>query len=133
MCLLLAVAVVHCNAQPPEHPTGSPEEGKSLQIDQLYQIYQATQNNIIQLNTEISLIYQQLADLRESAKATKIETSTTVSRLASDVRNDIGQLLTEMQSLGNEMRDQLYLMNTLNTTTMDETEQSSDFSKHTCQ
>ena len=116
----LLLTVVHSDPLPSEDTTTSPEEGKSLQIDQLSQMYQVTQNSFIQLNTERALVYQQLYILRDSVKATKSETSVTVSCLVSDVRNDVGQLISEIQSLKNEMRAQVYSVNTLNTTTMDQ-------------
>ncbi len=57
--ILLTIALVSrptlCTPAPEE---ANSEEGREQ--TQIYQIYKATQNNIIQLNTEVSLINDQL-------------------------------------------------------------------------
>ena len=66
------------------------------QIDQLYQIYQATQNNVIQLNTQISLFNEQLANLRDTVKTLKTGVSSDVVKLVSDV-GTLKKNLTQLQ------------------------------------
>ena len=80
------------------------QEEKTIQtqIDQLYQIYQATQNNIIQLNTEISLFNEQLANLRDTVKTLKTGVSSDVVKLVSDVgtlKNNLKEIRANMSEL----------------------------------
>ena len=94
------------------------------QIDQLYQIYQATQNNIIQLNTEISLFNEQLANLRDMVKALKIGVSSDVVILLSDVgtlKNNEKETKANLSQLAETVSTQLssvrYAMDVTNNNT----------------
>ena len=102
--ILLTIALVSrptiCTPAPEE--TNSDEGREQTQIDQLYQIYKATQNNIIQLNTEVSLINDQLAELREKS-ASKSKVDDELSHLSSTVKSNFRQLLTDFQHLENEV------------------------------
>ena len=93
--ILLSLAA-SCLSDPDQNPdtvfkrqTGGDEDQEETpietRVDQLYQIYQATQNNMIQLNTEISLFNEQLANLRDMVKSLKSGVSSDVVKLVSDV------------------------------------------------
>ncbi len=102
--ILLTIALVSrptlCTPAPEE--ANSDEGREQTQIDQLYQIYKATQNNIIQLNTEVSLINDQLAELREKS-ASKSKVDGELSDLSSTVKSDFRLLLNDFQHLENEV------------------------------
>ncbi len=102
--ILLTIALVSrptlCTPAPEE--ANSDEGREQTQIDQLYQIYKATQNNIIQLNTEVSLINYQLAELREKS-ASKSKVDGELSDLSSTVKSNLRQLLKDFQHLENEV------------------------------
>ncbi len=96
--ILLTIALVSrptlCTPTPEE--ANSDEGREQTQIDQLYQIYKATQNNIIQLNTEVSLINDQLAELREKS-ASKSKVDGELSDLSSTVKS-VRQLLQHLEN-----------------------------------
>ncbi len=102
--ILLTIALVSrpTTCTPAPEKANSDESREQTQIDQLYQIYKATQNNIIQLNTEISLINDQLAELREKS-ASKSKVDDELSHLSSKVKSNFRKLLTDFQHLENEV------------------------------
>ena len=94
--LILLSLTASCLSDPVQNPDtvfkrqtggdeGQEETPIETRVDQLYQIYQATQNNMIQLNTEISLFNEQLANLRDMVKTLKIGVSSDLVKLVSDV------------------------------------------------
>ena len=73
------------------------------QIDQLYQIYQATQNNMIQLNTEISLFNEQLANLRDTQTKSETETQNNLSKQNDKLISEIKSLKMDLHSLEEQL------------------------------
>ena len=89
---------------------GQEETPIETRVDQLYQIYQATQNNMIQLNTEISLFNEQLANMRDMVKILMIGVSSDVVRLVSDVgtlKNNEKEMKANSSQLAESVSTQL--------------------------
>ena len=72
-------------------------------VDLLYQIYQATQNNMIQLNTEISLFNEQLANLRDTQTKSETETQNNLSKQNQQLISEIKSLKMDLHTLEEQL------------------------------